>query len=329
MKQLHQGWDYRLYKVYIWGGLALVVAYTIVSTLVLDTLSLPGPQVFLRLGSPPLLYFGGILLYWWWVFLFKGNRELAELSQAQEPEVPAIKALGSWNTLHQAMAINGGNVEELIKNAKRANRPIVLWYGAINLLALWIFTPIVLGSLEIINPDWETGGWVWLGGIFVGIALLVVATPILASWGGKSAEKAYLAPLGLALTRTPRLGVDVIGLMGGGQKLIPDGPAVVEGERYGRLIHIETIDRHSLTVVQANMPEFNVQSNDGKLVPAKGAPEAVKRALESLRKAKRWRGILVHAGPEGIAIQRESTGTNMWLYDLWLAEYLLDRTDAA
>ena len=70
------------------------------------------------------------------------------------------------------------------------------------------------------------------------------------------------------------------------------------------------------------MPEFVVQSNDGKLVPDKGAPEAVARALKSLRKAKRWRGIVAYAGPEGIGIQRQSRGTNMWLYDLWLAEYL-------
>jgi hypothetical protein len=33
----------------------------------------------------------------------------------------------------------------------------------------------------------------------------------------------------------------------------------------------------------------------------------------------------VYAGPEGIAVQRQSKSTNMWLYDLWLAEYLLDR----
>jgi hypothetical protein len=39
---------------------------------------------------------------------------------------------------------------------------------------------------------------------------------------------------------------------------------------------------------------------------------------------KLWRGIVGHAGPEGIAIQRQSTGTNMWLFDLWLAEHLLD-----
>jgi hypothetical protein len=324
LKQLHQGLDYRLYKIYVWGGIALIVVHIFVSTLMFDALSLPGPQVFLLLAGPLLLWFAGILLYWWWVFLFKGNRELEELSQAQGQEVPGIKALRSWNTLHQAMAINGGNVEELIKNAKEANRPILLWYGGLNLLAVWVLGPIVLGSLEIMQSDWGNGIWIWIGGVFVGIALMLVGTPVLLSWGGKSAEKAYLAPLGLALTKTPGLEADVIGLIGGGQKLIPDGPAIVEGERHGRLIHIETIDKHSLTVVQAKVPEFKVQSNDGKLVLDKGAPEAVARALKSLRKAKRWRGIAVYAGPEGIGIQRQSKGTNMWLYDLWLAEYLLD-----
>jgi hypothetical protein len=323
VKQLHEGLDYRLYKIYIWGGLALVVVHIVVSTLVFDTLSLPGPQVFLRMFLPPMLYFAGILLYWWWVFLFKGNRDLSELSQEQVQGVPAIKTLKSWNTLHQAMAIHGGKVEEYIRNAKRANRPILAWYGIINLLAVWIYAPIALGSLGIINPGKNAGG-IWLAGIFVGIALLLVATPILAGWGARSSGDAYLAPLGLATTRTPGLEADLIGLIGGGQKLIPDGPAIVEGERYGRLVHIETIDKHSLTVVQAEVPEFKVQSNEGKLFPDKGAPEAVVKALKSLRKAKRWRGIVVYAGPGGIAIQRQSRGTNMWLYDLWLAEYLLD-----
>ena len=47
--------------------------------------------------------------------------------------------------------------------------------------------------------------------------------------------------------------------------------------------------------------------------------------IKNAKKAKRWQGIEVYAGPDGIAIQRESKGTNMWLYDLWLAEYLLDK----
>jgi hypothetical protein len=125
----------------------------------------------------------------------------------------------------------------------------------------------------------------------------------------------------------PGIGVDVLALIGGGQKLIPDGPTIVEGERYGRLVHIEMIAKHSLTVVQAKTLEFTVQSNDGKLVPDEEAPDAVTKALKSLRKAKRWRGIVVHAAPEGIAVQRQSKGTNMWLYDLWLVEYLLDKTN--
>jgi hypothetical protein len=325
VKQLHEGWDYKLYKVYIWGGLALVVAWIVVSMLVFDVLSLPDPRPFLLMFGPIVLWFAGILLYWWWVFLFKGNRELEALGQAQEPGVPGIKALRSWNTLHQAMAIHGGDVEALIKNERKSKRPMLLWYGSANLLALWILCPIALGSLEIFKMDLG----IWIAGVFVWIVLMLVGTPVLLRWGAKSAENAYLAPLGLALTRMPRLTVGALGLFGGGQKLIPDGPAVVEGARYGRLVHIETIGKHSLTVLQAEVPAFGVQSNAGKLVPDQGAPEAVVKALRSLRKAKRWRGIEVQAGPGGLGIQRQSKGTNMWLYDLWLAEYLLEEIVAS
>jgi hypothetical protein len=250
---------------------------------------------------------------------------LEALSQAHEPGVPGIKALRSWDTLHQAMAIHGGDVEALIKNERKAKRPMLLWYGSTNLLALWIFCPIALGSLEIFQLDLG----IWIGGVFVWVVLMLVGTPLLLRWGANSAENAYLAPLGLALTRMPRLTVDALGLFGGGQKLIPDGPAVVEGQRYGRLVHIETIGKHSLTVLQAEVPAFRVRSNAGKLVPDQGVPEAVVKALKSLRKAKRWRGIVVHAGPGGIGVQRQSKGTNMWLYDLWLAEYLLEEIVAS
>ena len=319
MNELHRGWDYRLYKIYIWGGLALIVVYIFVVTLVFDILD------FLVLMGPFLVWFAGILLYWWWVFLFKGNRELDELSRAQGQGVPGIQALKSWSTLHQAMAIHGGDAKELIKNERKAKRPMLMWYGGVNLMALWIICPVALGSLEIFQLD--VG--IWLAGAFVWVVLMLVGTPFLLGWGAKSMGDAYLAPLGLAVTRTPGLAVDVLGLIGDGQKLIPDGPAIVEGERYGRLVHIETIDKHSLTVVQARAPEFKVQSDDGKLVLEEGAPEAVVKALKSMRKAKRWQGIVVYAGPEGIAVQRRSTGMNMWLYDLWLAEHLLDEIHAA
>jgi len=59
-------------------------------------------------------------------------------------------------------------------------------------------------------------------------------------------------------------------------------------------------------------------------VADKDAPEAVIGALKGLRKAKRWRGVRVTGGSEGIGIERESPGQNMWLYDLWLIERLLE-----
>jgi hypothetical protein len=325
MNQLHQGLDYTLYKIYIWGGLPLVVTYIIMSVLVFDATSLPGPQAYLVIAGPLLLWFAGILLYWWWVFLFKGNKELENLLQVQGESFPGIKSLESWNTLHQAMAIFGGSADELRRNAKRANRPVIVWYGGINLLVIWVCGYITLGALEILPAEWFK---FMVYGVFVWIGLMLLGTPFLFTWGSKTAEKAYLAPLGLAITKVPGLKPDMIGLIGGGQNLIPDGPAIVEGERHGRLVHIETIGKYSLTVLQAELPEFKVKSDDGKLVPDKGAPETVIRALQNLRKAKRWQGIKVNAGSEGIGIQRQSKGTNMWLYDLWLTEYLLDKISA-
>ena len=326
MKQLHKGLDYKLYQIYVWGGLFLLVIYIVVVGMILEQRnqlsSAGGPLIII----PMMLWFGGILLYWWWVFLLKGNKELQELAQSPREGFPGIESLKNWNTLHQAMAVHGGDVKEFIKNAKRANRPVIVWFGFMNLLPCWIFGPFILGFLGLMPeamPGTQLG--IWVGGAVVWAILMLVLTYVLLGWGGRAAEKAYLAPLELAITQVPGLKPDVIGMIGGGQKLIPDGFAIVEGERYGRLVHIETIDKYCLTVLQAKLPEFKVLSKEGKLTPDKNAPGDVVDALKDLRKAKRWRGIEVYAGPNGIAVQRESKGTNMWLYDLWLAEYLLDK----
>ena len=322
MKQLHEGWDYKLYQIYIWGGLSLLVIYIVLAVLVFDIPDFVGSMAILVIMGPFFVWFTGILLYWWWVFLYKGNKELKELSKTPTAEVPGINSLKSWNSLHQAMSVSGGSVDELIKNAKKANRPMILWFGCQNFLALWVCGFITLGSLGFIAASKFP---VMVIGVVIWVVLMIIGTPFLLGWGGRASEKAYLAPLGLAVTRVPGLAPDIISMLGGGQILIPDGPAIVEGERYGRLVHIETIDKYSLTVLQAKLPEFTVLSKEGKLTPSEKAPGEVVDTLKSLRKAKRWQGIDVYASPDGIAIQRESRGTNMWLYDLWLAEYLLDK----
>jgi hypothetical protein len=326
MKPLHEGLDYTLYKVYVWGGLAAQVIYILVSVLVLDVMERPAPQPFFVIMGPTLLWVAGILLYWWCVFIFKGRHEWAEWREAPSQGVPPLKALKSWSSCYQAMAIHGGDVEALIESEKKARRPIYVWFGSVTLIAVWILAPIVLGVLGIVPPSWLGK---MLIGIYVWVVLMMVGTPLLLGWGARAFAHAYLAPLGLSLTEAPRLRPDAIDLPGSGQERIPDGPAIFEGERHGRLVHIETLDeRDSLTVVQAALPAFRARSDEGKLVPDEGAPEAAAAALRSLRKAKRWRGVAVYAGSEGIAVQRHSKGTHMWLYDLWLAEYLADRIDA-
>ena len=45
MKRLHEGLDYKLYKIYIWGGLPAVVTLIVVSGLLSERIGLPGPQI--------------------------------------------------------------------------------------------------------------------------------------------------------------------------------------------------------------------------------------------------------------------------------------------
>ncbi len=83
--------------------------------------------------------------------------------------------------------------------------------------------------------------------------------------------------------------------------------------------------RKYYAMVSARVPRFIVESSEGKLVAAEGAPKAVTESLKELRKAKHWVGMELQAGPEGMVVDR-TTGRkqNMWLYDLWLAGRLLE-----
>jgi len=139
MKRLHEGLDYKLYKIYVWGGLALLVIYILVAVLVFDVPALPGSRPFLVIVGPMFAWILGILLYWWWVFLVKGNKEFKEELQSQGQGIPEISALRSWSTLHQAMSIRGGDVEQVLKDQKKANWALVIWYGSMNLGVFWVF----------------------------------------------------------------------------------------------------------------------------------------------------------------------------------------------
>jgi hypothetical protein len=161
-------------------------------------------------SAPVTLWVLGILAYWWWVFLFKGNKELKESIRKRPEGIPEISALKSWSTLHTAMAIYGGNVDQILEAAKAVRRPVLIWYGMQNLLVLWI-----LGGFWVwlfTQDDWPVDIMKVMAFAVVGIIILfLVLTPFLADRSIKGAEAAYLAPLGLLLAEPPRISHTYLG----------------------------------------------------------------------------------------------------------------------
>jgi hypothetical protein len=327
MTRLHEGLDYLLYRIYIWGGIAAMVVYfgLVIYLDALEVIDVPDTTLLAIIMGPVTLWILGILAYWWWVFLFKGNKELKESVRKRPESTPEISALKSWSTLHTAMAMYGGNVDEILEAAKAARRPVLIWYGMQNLLVLWI-----LGNFWVyvfFQDDWPVDIMKVMAFGVVGIIILfLVLTPFLVGRSIKGGEAAYLAPLGLLLAEPPSDKPYISGILSMGQALMHEGATVFSGSRRGRPVHVETIGKRSYTWVQAGTPPFEIHSQAGKLVADKDAPKAVTEALKGLRKAKRWRGVKVTGGPEGIGIERESPGQNMWLYDLWLIERLLEKS---
>jgi hypothetical protein len=327
MTRLHEGLDYLLYRIYIWGGIAALAIYFALVTYLdaLGFIDVPrtGTALYGIYSAPVTPWVLGILAYWWWVFLFKGNKELKESIRQRPESTPEISALKSWSTLHTAMAIYGGNVAGILESAKAARRPVLIWYGMQNLLVLW-----VLGGFWVyvfLQDDLPVDiRKVMAFGVVGIIILFLVITPLLLGRSIKGGEAAYLAPLGLALAEPPSDKPYISGILSIGQAMSHEGATVFNGSRRGRQVHVETIGKHSYTWAQAGTPLFEIHSQEGKLVADEDAPQAVIEALKGLRKAKRWRGVEVTGGPEGIGIERESKGQNMWLYDLWLIERLLE-----
>jgi hypothetical protein len=321
MTRLPKDLDYLLYRIYVWAGLAALVIY-VVSVLLISDL---GQATRLDLiAAAVILWVLGILAYWWWVFFFKEPGQLKESCRKRPESTPAIGALKSWSTLHAAMATYGGDVDAILETDRAARRPVLIWYGAQNVLVLWL-----LGGFWVFFRDDSLQNHVgaWVGGVLVIMVLVVVVTPLLLSRASAGGQAAYLAPLGLAPAGPPPVEPPLPRIPGHGYPVRYDRASLLHGSRRGRPVHIETIGRRSYTFVGAEVPPFEIHSQAGKLLAGEGAPGAVTRGLRGLRKAKRWRGIQVSGSPQGIGVVRESRGQNMWLYDLWLIERLLDRWD--
>jgi hypothetical protein len=75
------------------------------------------------------------------------------------------------------------------------------------------------------------------------------------------------------------------------------------------------------------VPELHVRSEGGQLRASERSPAELHAALAGLSRDKRWEGVEVKGGPEGITVFHRleggrSAGTQGYLDDLWLAEAL-------
>lgn len=109
---------------------------------------------------------------------------------------------------------------------------------------------------------------------------------------------------------------------------VPDmvGPTVMEGERHGRTVEITLEPGRDRTRVGGAVPDFHVRSEDGRLLASERSPRGVHQALASLSPDRRWEGVEVKGGPDGVTVfhrrKGSHAGTQGYLDDLWLAEGL-------
>jgi hypothetical protein len=162
----------------------------------------------------------------------------------------------------------------------------------------------------------------------IGVYLLYLVARIFIPSGtvGKAfqASADMLSPLGLDMTQQPRVGLEPrLGQAGYSGKLV--GTYALEGERHGRHVSMRRPgDGPTVVTVGGAFPEFSVKSDGDRLRAARGAPPEVGRALGSLSRSKRWKGIELKAGGDGITVERRRDSGFDWLCDLWLAERLAD-----
>ena len=318
MLNTQEGRDYQLYKIYILGGLAIIFIYII--TVVASGVFKNDRTLMIILNIPTTIWFLGILAYWWWVFLFKGRRSRENYHENHIKKRGKLSALKSWSTLFDAMMKNGGNREEIEAYDKASRRPLLAWFGLQNLLCFWVFGNFWIWTLYQDHLPANYIKSIWVPGVLILCFILLLSPLFLFRLFGAD-PYAYLRPIGLSIPGTPQENIppefreiaDVT---------VSDGAILMSGERKGRPILIQSKGRHSITWVEERVPQFTIKSISGKMEADESSPQEIKDMIRGFPKAKRWNGIVVTGDKNGIQVERNSRGQNMWLYDLWLIEQL-------
>ena len=263
-------------------------------------------------------FFLGVEGFWAWALLIRD-----EPSTARANGVPDATALRSAATLRAAMAVQGGDPEAR-RRAERSGRAAIAEFLAWQFLVVagvvggfWIFTG---GRFDRgIDPGVMP---IWIAIVVAPAVLLAIrlATGLLGK--GLDAGETQLAGLGLASQSAPTV---ALAATPAGPRPRVRGEARLLGSRHGRTVEVSDRGSSSTVVVRAEVPTFELSSEDGKLRASPGAPAEVVDAVRPLRRAKRWRGVELIADRDRVTVERRERLAEGWLYDLWLVEMLLDR----
>ncbi len=320
MLNLQEGRDYQYYKIYIWGGFATIIVYIFVVGL-LDLIE-NFRTLMIIINIPITLWLLGVLAYWWWVFLFKSRRnEPDDPYEIQQKKRGKLSSLKSWSTLFYSMMESGGDREEIEAYERANRRPLIAWYGMQNLLVLWVLVNFWIWTLFNDKLPKNYVQTVWAPGVVI-IAIVMLLSPLYLFKLLGTDPNAYLRPLGLFAGKTPLDASPPPKLQVLNRETSGNESTVIGGKRKGRNIYVETHGKHCFTWVEGKTLPFQIRSETGKLAVDENPPEQINNLIKGFPRAKRWKGITVTGNKDGISIERNSRGQNMWLYDLWLAEHI-------
>jgi len=305
MKGTGAGWDSILYRVFIIGGLIGIVV-AVGTSILFDPQGRTMLPVYTG-GGCATLFLVGILAYWWAQFLFAGYGEAKRKSTELEVRAPEIASLKSWQTLFEAMVAWGGDQEAMEATRKRTHNPMLEWFGWATVLALFPLVNVWLYLFGVISQEFFLA-YIRPAIVILAVLMLVRTYFLVRGANNASEEETIFAPLRLRLIEPPKS---------------RSAPKILEGQRHGRTVHIKAKGGHCITQVSGGAPSFEVHTQEGKFLLTEGLPQDVYAAMKGLRKAKRWVGVKLTGGPDGVTVERDARGLNLWLYDLWLAERLL------
>lgn len=276
------------------------------------------------------LIFGVIALFVVALSLLQ-SRDVTRAERASVPQTTPASALGDPTALSEPELWAALAVHPIDDAAIRARQAV--WGTVRSSLRLgWLIWPLIFASVVPIYL-FDTFVPILIGAPLIGLIALWRSVGLLRSGGGLDDAYAQvgaaMAPLGLALVErptvwfAPRLDRPLFSTEFA-------GATVLEGTRHARGASVcfpaggAGVRAPSAVTLGSAVPEFEASFRDGRLRAKRGAPPPVGRALGSLPASKRWSGVQVEGGAEGLIVYRRSSREGDWLCDLWLAERLAD-----